>query len=245
MVIPIFFISHWYASLFFQTFFNHRYAAHKMFTMSKSWEKVFFILSYIFQGSSYLSPYTYGVLHRMHHAYADTPSDPHSPKYDGNIVKMMHKTKHIYHTIFTGEGRSWIPKKFFKDLPEWRSLDVFAHSWFSRIMIGTFYVMFYVYFVPPGQWYWYLLLPIHFLIGPIHGAIINWFAHVIGYRNYELKDTSRNMFPCDLLMLGESLHNNHHKNPKANFGDKWYEFDPVYPIIFLLDKLKIIHIIKN
>ena len=52
------------------------------------------------------------------------------------------------------------------------------------------------------------------------------------------------MFPCDLLMLGESLHNNHHKNPKANFGDKWYEFDPVYPIIFLLDKLKIIRLNK-
>ena len=52
------------------------------------------------------------------------------------------------------------------------------------------------------------------------------------------------MFPCDLLMLGESLHNNHHNNPKANFGDKWYEFDPVYPVIFILDKLKVIKLKK-
>jgi stearoyl-CoA desaturase (Delta-9 desaturase) len=39
MYILIFFLAHWYLSLFSQTFFLHRYAAHQMFTMSKSWEK--------------------------------------------------------------------------------------------------------------------------------------------------------------------------------------------------------------
>ena len=53
------------------------------------------------------------------------------------------------------------------------------------------------------------------------------------------------MFPCDLLMLGESLHNNHHKHPRPNFADKWYEFDPVYPIIWFLDKLKIIKLKRS
>jgi stearoyl-CoA desaturase (delta-9 desaturase) len=43
-------------------------------------------------------------------------------------------------------------------------------------------------------------------------------------------------------MLGESLHNNHHKHPRPNFGDKWYEFDPVYPVILLLNKLKVIRL---
>ena len=240
MIIPLFFIAHWYTSLFFQTFFHHRYAAHKMFTMSKFWEKVCFVLSYITQGSSYLSPHAYGLLHRMHHAYADTPSDPHSPTHDGNIFKMMWKTKNIYHEIFTGVRK--IPKKFYGNLPEWHSFDKLAHSWWSRLLMISFYVSFYLYFVPEGQWYWYLLLPFHFATGPIHGAIINWFAHVVGYRNYDLKDTSKNMFPCDLLMLGESLHNNHHKNPKANFSDKWYEFDPVYPVMLMLDKIKVIHL---
>ena len=68
----IIFVIHWYASLFFQTFFHHRYASHAMFTMSRAWEKIFHVLAWIFQGSSYLSPYTYGVMHRHHHAYADT-----------------------------------------------------------------------------------------------------------------------------------------------------------------------------
>ena len=45
-------------------------------------EKVFYVLTWIFQGSNYLSVYGYGVMHRMHHPCADTPQDPHSPKYD-------------------------------------------------------------------------------------------------------------------------------------------------------------------
>ena len=71
-VILVFFIASWYLSLFFQTFFLHRYAAHKSFTMSKFTERVVYILTWIFQGSNYLSPYGYGVMHRMHHAFADT-----------------------------------------------------------------------------------------------------------------------------------------------------------------------------
>lgn len=41
MSILAFFLAHWYLSLFAQTFFLHRYAAHQMFTMNKTWEKTF------------------------------------------------------------------------------------------------------------------------------------------------------------------------------------------------------------
>ena len=47
----------------------------------------------------------------------------------------------------------------------------------------------------------------------------------------------------DILMLGESYHNNHHKRPSSvNFGFKWHEIDPVYPVIRVLDKMKVIRI---
>ena len=100
--ILIFFVAHWYLSLFFQTFFLHRYASHKAFTMNEFTEKVFFVLTWIFQGSNYLSPFGYGTMHRMHHAYADTENDPHSPKYDETIWNMMWKTKTIYSDIASG-----------------------------------------------------------------------------------------------------------------------------------------------
>ena len=81
-----------------------------------------------------------------------------------------------------------------------------------------------------------------FLMSPIRGAIINWFAHKYGYRNFEVGDTSRNFLPVDFLMMGESYHNNHHKNgSRANFGGiRWHEIDPTYQVIRLLDKLKVI-----
>jgi stearoyl-CoA desaturase (delta-9 desaturase) len=220
-------------SLFFQTFFLHRYAAHQSFTMSKGMEKVFYVLTWIFQGSNYLSAYGYGIMHRMHHAYADTPDDPHSPKYDESIFKMMWKTKTIYSSI--NKRNMIVDKRFMEDIPDWHEFDVVARSWASRLMWGALYV--WIYFTFATTWWLWLLLPLHFLMSPIHGAIINWFAHKYGYRNFEVGDTSRNFLPFDFLMMGESYHNNHHKfGSRANFGGfRWHEIDPTYQVIRVLN----------
>ena len=125
---------HWYLSLFFQTFFLHRYASHAAFTMGPKTEKIFFVLTWIFQGSNYLSPFGYGVMHRMHHAFADTENDPHSPKYDESIFKMMWKTKTIYSKIASGEE---LPEKRFTDgVPKWEFFDKFAEILAIEIVLG-------------------------------------------------------------------------------------------------------------
>ena len=237
MAIIIFFIAHWYLSLFSQTFFLHRYAAHKMFTMSKGWEKFFYFFTYITQGSSFLSPKAYGIMHRMHHAFADTENDPHSPSYSHNLFDMMWKTKKNYNDLLY--DRADIDAKFKKNVPNWMFMERLGASWISRVGWGAFYTLFYIQFATsPWQ---FALLPIHFLMGPVHGVIINWFAHKYGYRNFEVNDTARNLLPFDFLMMGESYHNNHHKlGGRANFGIKWHEFDPTYPIILMLNSLKII-----
>lgn len=242
-VIILFFIAHWYLSLFFQTFFLHRYAAHKAFTMSPFMEKVFFVLTWIFQGSNYLSAYGYGVMHRMHHAFADTPNDPHSPKYDESLFKMMWKTKTIYSDITS--GRVEVDKRFTDGVPKWKSFDSFARSWVSRLMWGVAYTA--VYWFYADVWWLWLLLPVQFLLSPIHGAIINWFAHIYGYRNFEVGDTSKNFLPVDFLMMGESYHNNHHKHgSRANFGGvRWHEIDPTYQVIKLLNAVGVIKLAKQ
>ena len=81
MAIIVFLLLHWYLSLFGQTFYLHRYSAHKMFTMSKFWEKFWYIYTWITQGTSYLNARAYAILHRMHHAYSDTELDPHTPHF--------------------------------------------------------------------------------------------------------------------------------------------------------------------
>ncbi|MGI9526471.1 MAG: acyl-CoA desaturase [Weeksellaceae bacterium] len=239
VVVISFFIAHWYLSLFTQTFFHHRYAAHATFTMNRFWEKAFHVISFIFQGSSYLSPYAYGVMHRLHHAYADTEKDPHSPKYDRNVFTMMWRTRGIYKAI--DEGTAAIDPKFTKGVPKWRAFDRFAENGLVRTLWVLIYIA--IYYFAGAQWWLYFLIPIHAVMGPFHGVIINWFAHKYGYRNYDVKDTSMNLMPVDIFMLGEGLHNNHHKfGGRPKFAVKWYEFDPVYPLIWLFDKVGIIHI---
>lgn len=242
MEVVIFFAAHWYLSLFCQTFFHHRYAAHQMFTMSKGWEKFFFILSFITQGSSYLSPYAYGLLHRQHHAYPDQEKDPHSPRFDRNLFTMMWRTKRIYNDIFY--HRYPVEERFKGDIPTWHSFDKLADRWPIRVAWCGVYIAFYAYFVGDQYWLW-ALLPIQFVMGPFHGAIINWFAHKYGYTNFKVSDTSKNLMPVDIFMMGEGYHNNHHSHgDRPNFGYKWHEIDPVYPFILLFNAVGIIKLKK-
>jgi stearoyl-CoA desaturase (Delta-9 desaturase) len=235
-------VTHWYLSLFMQTFLQHRYAAHGAFSMSRFWERFFYLLAYFTQGSSYFSPRVYAIMHRMHHAYTDTEMDPHSPKYDTSVLKMMWRTRMVSNGIFRKTQE--VEPRFLKNLPDWPMLDKIGHSLGSRLGWIVFYVLCYVQFAP-SPW-WFLLLPIHILMVPIQGMIINWYAHKYGSVNFKLKNTSTNLFKIDLLMMGEAYHNNHHKSPSAtNFGVRWHEMDPAYLIIRLFNRLKIIRIHKQ
>lgn len=238
-LIIIVFIAHWYLSLFSQTFFQHRYAAHRAFTMTKGWERFFYVFAYITQGSSYMSPRVYGIMHRIHHAYTDTELDPHSPSYDKNLFSMMLRTSKTYVAIMY--GRMQVEERFTKNVPEWGWFDRWGNTWWSRILWSGIYVWFYAVFAP-NPW-WYLLIPIHIAMGPVHGMVINWFAHKYGHVNFETDNTSKNLFKVDLLMLGEGYHNNHHKFPsRSNFASRRGEIDVCYPIIAALNKAGVIRI---
>ena len=242
MVIVIFVLVLWYGGLFFQSFFLHRYAAHQVFTMSKTMERLSFVLTWVFQGPSYLSAYGYGIMHRMHHTHTDTEEDPHSPSHDANILVMMWKTKNIYQDI--NEQRILVAPQFLNGVPKWKNFDLFAGSKISRILWIAAYLVFFLFF--SSNWWEWVLFPLTFLMAPVHGAIINWFGHVYGYVNFKMKNTSKNLFPFDFLMMGEGYHNNHHKNAtNANFGVKWHEIDFTFLIIKVLDAFGFISLKKN
>ena len=241
MIILIFFLCHWFLSLFFQTFFLHRYSSHKMFKMSPFWEKFFYLSTFLSQGSSFLNPRAYAIMHRMHHAYSDTEKDPHSPHFFKDVIGMMVQTKNIYLDFIRFKIE---PEPAFRDnYPTWPLIDKIGDLWITRLTFIALYITFYVYFAE--YWWMYLLLPIHFLMGPIHGAVVNWCGHKYGYSNYDNHDHSKNSLPLDFLMLGELFQNNHHKKPNnVNFALKWFEFDPSYPIIKLMHHLHIIRLRK-
>ena len=126
MAVLIFFVVHWQLSVFCQTFFLHRYGAHRQFTMSKGWERFFYVLTYLTQGSSFLDPRAYAILHRMHHAYSDGPKDPHSPVQGLNIFKMMWRTKTEYDGF--AYDRVEPEPRFEGGYPEWEFIDRLAQN---------------------------------------------------------------------------------------------------------------------
>jgi stearoyl-CoA desaturase (delta-9 desaturase) len=243
MAVGIFFVGHWVLSLFSQTFFLHRYGAHRMFTMSKFWERFFYVFTFVSQGSSFLNPRAYAIMHRMHHAYSDTEKDPHSPHYFRSMFKMMLHTKDRYFDLLLRKVEA--EKGFDKNIPEWKAIDEMADKWWPRIGWGVFYTGYYAVFAT--EWWLFFLLPIHYVMGPIHGAIVNWFGHKYGYVNFsDTHDCSRNTLPFDFVTFGELFQNNHHKYPsRANFAVRSIEVDPTYPVIILFQWLGIIQLNKQ
>jgi len=237
MVIIIFFLVHWFLSLFCQTFFLHRYSSHKMFSMSKGWERFFYMLTFLTQGSSFLNPRAYAIMHRMHHTYSDTQKDPHSPHFFKDIWSMMIQTKNMYMAYVTHKIE---PEEAFRgNYPEWPLIDKIGDLWITRIIFALGYTAFYVVYATNP--FLYLLLPIQWLMGPVQGAIVNWCGHKYGYSNFDNKDHSKNTLPLDFFLMGELFQNNHHKSPnRPNFAKKWFEFDPTYPIMALLNSIGII-----
>lgn len=237
--IVVFLLLHWWASLLMQTFFLHRYASHGMFTLKKGWERFFYLLTYVLQGSSFLVPSAYAWLHRAHHAYADTEKDPHSPHFSGNVFAMMLQTKRLYSPF--AHGKALPEPRFAGYTPQWPALDKLGSSYVGRVLWGAGYTLFYIAFAP--HWAFFLLLPAHFLMGPIQGALVNWAGHKYGYRNFDTSDESRNVVPWELVGLGELFQNNHHRRSQsANFAARAFELDPAYLFILLLERVGILEL---
>ncbi len=199
------------------------------------------MFTFITQGSSFLNPRAYAILHRMHHAYSDTEKDPHSPQFFKDVWHMTMHTKDIY---LNYAKHNVEPEAAFKgNYPEWKLMDKISDMWLVRLSFGALYFLFYFQFAT--HWWMFLLLPIHFFMGPLHGAIVNWCGHKYGYSNHDNDDHSKNSIPLDFLLMGELLQNNHHKSPNnPNFSQKWFEFDPTYPLMKFLNLVGVIKLRK-
>lgn len=67
---------------------------------------------------------------------------------------------------------------------------------------------------------------------------INSVTHMWGYRTFDTKDNSRNLWWAAILTYGEGWHNNHHAHPNvAKAGWRWWEVDITWWSIWLLKTL--------
>lgn len=78
-------------------------------------------------------------------------------------------------------------------------------------------------------------------------AIVFWSPQLVnavchqrseGYRLFDTRDESRNVWWVGLLAVGEGWHNNHHAMPRsARHGMEWWEIDVTWMTIVVLEKL--------
>jgi len=71
---------------------------------------------------------------------------------------------------------------------------------------------------------------------------INSFAHMSGYRRFDIPDDSRNNPILALVTFGEGWHNNHHRySNSVRQGFVWWELDITYLILLCMSKIGLIY----
>lgn len=175
-------------------------------------------------------------VHRKHHAYSDREGDPHSPAVEGVLeivfggvffYRKATRDREMVEKYGAGCPDDWVERNVYQRLPFGGLATMMLIDLYLFGLAGGLVV-----WVCGAVWM------------PIMGNIINGVGHAWGYRNFETKDRSRNIFPLGLLIVGEELHNNHHADPRsAKFRARWYEFDIGWIYIRLLSALRLARVL--
>ena len=166
--------------------------------------------------------------HRKHHAFADREGDPHSPLLEG-LRNIILKGALYYRQAIRQPG---MVDKYGKGTPnDWLERTLLTPlNWLGIVVMLAVDLYLFGFFVGALVW------GVQMLWIPFWAAgIVNGIGHALGYRNFDVKDESRNITPIAIWLGGEELHNNHHADPhSAKFGAKWYELDIGWVYIRLL-----------
>ncbi len=197
----------------------HRLLTHRSFRVPKWLEYTLTLFgSLAAQGG----PVKWVATHRVHHAFADRPQDPHSPN-------RGFWWAHVF-WLFVYDDIIDHPDKFPRYAPELARdpVHMFIEKTQGLQIVGLGALLFAL-----GGWpfvIWGIFARTCFVY---HCTwFVNSAAHVWGYQTYETNEGSRNNWWVAILTYGEGWHNNHHAYPtSAAHGLRWWEFDLTYLII--------------
>ena len=216
----------------------HRYFSHRTFQTSRWFQ---FVLAWL--GSSALQK---GVLwwaahHRAHHAYSDTPSDPHSPVVEG--FWWSHVGWFLVNDYDETDYRR-IPD--LANFPELRFLNrwhALPGAVFAAGVLGAAQALAYLFpqagISPVQVFLWGFFVS---TVAVYHATFsVNSLAHRFGTRRFATRDDSRNNFLIALVTLGEGWHNNHHFSPSREAqGIRWWEIDMAHYALCALRRVGMI-----
>jgi stearoyl-CoA desaturase (Delta-9 desaturase) len=176
-------------------------------------------------------------VHRKHHAFPDREGDPHSPALEG-LTQVVFGGYFFYRRAITDPE---LLGRYGQNCPD----DWIEHNVYSRFRaVGILLVL-----VADILLFGWLAGTLAWIgtvtwIPLFAGGIINGLGHALGYRNFETRDRSRNLYPIAIWMLGEELHNNHHADPRsARFKGQWWEFDLGWMYIRILTFLRLARVV--
>ena len=204
----------------------HRLLTHRSLEVPKWLERTLVTIGALaLQGS----PIFWVAGHNLHHAHTeDNEKDPHSANkgfWWSHMGWLMYKQKQC----FNNEEYTKYAPRANRD-PYYRWLDKnfillqIALGLVLLVLGGWSFVIYGIFVRTVVLWHctWF----------------VNSATHFWGYRNFECKDGSLNLWWVGLAAYGEGWHNNHHSHPRvAKAGYRWWEIDPTWWAIKLLQTL--------
>jgi stearoyl-CoA desaturase (delta-9 desaturase) len=200
----------------------HRLLTHRSFQTPRFVE---YILTVCGSLANQGGPLHWVAVHRIHHQHSDAEGDPHSPQ-DG--VWWAHLLWWMPYTPALDEPAHY--RRYIVDLgkdPVHRFLQRY-HILFPLGLAGTLFALGNLWGDVGLSW---LVWGIFVRTTLAYHAtwLVNSATHLWGYRSYNTRDQSTNLWWVALISLGEGWHNNHHAFPRsARHGLRWWELDVTY-----------------
>lgn len=214
-------------AVFSTTIFLHRTATHRALVLHPAVAVAFRFALWITTG---ITTREWVAVHRKHHAFTDEDGDPHSPLLAGFWSVQVGNVFHYVREARKPE----VLEKYARDI----EADWWERTLFRRNLLGPALGIAALCALIGVGW--------GLLAAAVHGVVyvfilsssINGLCHYHGYRNFE--NTATNIRLLALVTGGEGLHNNHHGFPRSpKFSFRPSEFDPAWPVIWLLSKLRL------
>jgi len=185
------------------------------------------------------TPMFWGAKHRLHHANCDEPQDPHSPVQHGflyahggwlNSQESTYEFQNICMSMRRDPNHGVIHNNELKLATViWAGVPAASFAFFGG-----------------HATLWYLHVP---QLLAWHATMsVNSAMHTFGYSQPGDEANhcrARNVPWLFGLSMGEAWHANHHGEIAASFQGRWWEFDPVYQVVKLLERLGVVWNVRH
>ncbi len=208
----------------------HRYFSHRAYDTSRTFQ---FVLAVLAQSTAQKSVLWWAANHRDHHLHSDTELDVHSPRRMGFLYS------HVGWIFSRGQNTTNFSRV--EDFAKYPEL-----MWLHRLELAPPLALAVLCFALAG---WPGLIVGFFwsTVAVYHGTFcINSLAHLVGRRRYITGDDSRNNWLLAIITMGEGWHNNHHAyQSSARQGFRWWEYDPTFYLLKLLERIGLVWNLKR